>query len=94
MIGTSTKSVQTVIIEALIVGICLVFLTKLVEVVIITSAKKIDMDMIKIIFLSGFLFHLVFEYTGINFWYAVNYPRTFDIRQQGTFDIRQQGKSS
>ena len=37
---------------------------------------KIDMDMIKIIFLSGFLFHLVFEYTGINFWYSVNYPRS------------------
>jgi hypothetical protein len=75
ILGTSTKSVQTVIIEAIIVGICLVFLTKLVEV-IITATKKIDMDMIKIIFLSGFLFHLVFEYTGINFWYSVNYPRS------------------
>lgn len=69
------KQVTTVMIEALIVGICLVVFTKLVEVVIIKSAGKIDMDMIKIVFLSGFLFHIVFEYTGINYWYAINYPK-------------------
>jgi hypothetical protein len=75
MIGTSTKPVTTVVIEAIIVGICLLFFTKLVESFMIKSSQKIDMDMIKVIFISGFLFHIVFEYTGINFWYAVNYPR-------------------
>jgi hypothetical protein len=76
MIGTSTKPVTTVVIEAIIVGICLLFFTKLVESFMIKSSQKIDMDMIKVIFISGFLFHIVFEYTGINFWYAVNYPRS------------------
>jgi hypothetical protein len=75
MIATSTKPVTTVVIEAIIVGICLLFFTKLVESFMIKSSQKIDMDMIKVIFISGFLFHIVFEYTGINFWYAVNYPR-------------------
>lgn len=76
IIGTSTKSFITVIIEAFIVGIFLVGFTKLVEMFIIKSAVKMDIDIIKIIFISGFLFHIVFEYTGINFWYAVNYPRS------------------
>lgn len=71
----TNKPVTTVIIEALIVGICLLGFTKLVESFIITSTVKIDMDMMKVIFLSGFLFHIVFEYTGLNFWYAMNYPR-------------------
>ena len=70
------KPITTVIIEALFVGICLVVFTKLVEVVMIKSPGEIDTDMIKIIFVSGALFHIVFEYTGLNYWYAMNYPRS------------------
>jgi hypothetical protein len=69
------KPITTVIIEAIFVGICLVVFSKLVEFVIIRSGGKIDMDMIKITFLSGALFHVVFEYTGLNYWYAMNYPK-------------------
>lgn len=69
------KPVITVIIEAFIVGVGLLVLAKLLETFIIKSGK-IDMDIIKIIFISGFLFHIIFEYTGINFWYSVNYPRS------------------
>ena len=66
----------TVITEAFIVGICLLALTKLLENFIVKTPGKIDMDIIKLIFISGFLFHIIFEYTGINFWYSINYPRS------------------
>jgi hypothetical protein len=70
------KPVITVITEAFIVGICLLALTKLLENFIVKTPEKIDMDIIKLIFISGFLFHIIFEYTGINFWYSINYPRS------------------
>lgn len=73
------KPIITVIIEAFIVGICLVFLTKLLENFIIKTPGKIDIDVMKLIFISGFLFHIIFEYTGINFWYSMNYPRSLYI---------------
>lgn len=74
MIGLSKKTVITVLIEAIVVGICLLGLVKILGNFILTSPQTINTDIIKVIFISGFLFHIIFEYTGINFWYATNYP--------------------
>ena len=74
IVGLSKKTVIAVLIEGIVVGICLLGLAKIISLFILTPPQTIDMDMIKVIFISGFLFHIIFEYTGLNLWYAVNYP--------------------
>ena len=64
----SVKNPSVIIIEASIVGILLVLLFFILQKLV---DKKID-D-IYIIFISGFLFHAIFEYTGLNKWYSLEY---------------------
>ena len=65
----SKKPYINVLVEAIVVGICLV--------IFIEIASKIfgvfGMSTRNIIFTSGVLFHLFFEYTGINMWYSKKY---------------------
>lgn len=68
------KSIVTVSIEAIIIGLLLVGFAKIVELFITRSSPTLNMDTLTIIFISGVLIHIVFEYTGINHWYAINYP--------------------
>jgi|UniRef100_A0A6C0AMQ2 hypothetical protein len=70
----SKKSVTTVLIEAVVVGICLILFGNLIEyfknyIPNISGMK----DKIEIYFIAGFVFHIVFEWTGINLWYAKEY---------------------
>ena len=59
----------TILIEAVIVGIALIFIALLVNKLDflphITKNKMIDG-----IFYTGFATHLIFEISGINMWYA------------------------
>lgn len=84
MNAVSTKPFTTVLIEACVVGICLIpfayiagFIAK--QIVSKPSLPEVcnkwnENYIMEInLFIAGFLFHLVFEYTGINKWYAENY---------------------
>jgi di/tricarboxylate transporter len=65
------KPPQNIIIEASVVGILLVLLFTVINTINKTFNKKINN--IYIIFISGFLFHTIFEYTGLNKWYSLEY---------------------
>lgn len=66
-----SKTILTVTIEAVIVGLLLVLIQQIVKKFYkfnITFHKDIE-----ILFITGLLFHLVFEFTGVNLWYAKKY---------------------
>jgi len=64
------KSYSLVLFEAVVVGICLILFYYLTGYVL----RYVNIDNILIqLFISGALFHLVFEYTGINEWYSIKY---------------------
>jgi len=69
------KSIQTVLIEAIVVGICLIAIVKFYSMDSITKFipnTGFGKD-VEILFISGVAFHLIFEYTGVNKWYAIEY---------------------
>jgi len=71
----SKKTFLTVLIEATIVGLLLIVFvsfvnTYLLEYIPNYSGNKL---FIEAIFIAGLLFHLTFEYTGLNLIYAQNY---------------------
>jgi len=59
------KSVSTLALEALVVGFLLVLMFKIMSLLGRGPAMTV--------FLSGALFHLTCEATGVNAWYAKNY---------------------
>jgi hypothetical protein len=75
---SSKKSVIVVLTEAAIVGVGLVLLTHIVKkfdnyLPSIFSIKTTTAKLLEIAFISGMLFHLIFEYTGLNLWYSKEY---------------------
>jgi hypothetical protein len=70
----SFKNYTTVLIEAIVVGIGLVILVELLK---ISKVLEIFGDKYKnqivLLFVAGFSFHILCEYTGLNSWYAKNY---------------------
>jgi hypothetical protein len=70
----STKPVFTVIIEAIVVGAGLIAFVYFVETYLSKYLPDIIQNKkVQNIFISGFLFHIIFEYSGINLWYAKDY---------------------
>jgi hypothetical protein len=65
------KTIGLVVTEALVVGVGLVILTVIVQGIF--GKDK----MLTIAFVSGVLFHLLFEMTGLNIWYAREYCKLF-----------------
>jgi hypothetical protein len=59
------KSMRTLALEALVVGLLLVLMFKIVSLM--------GLGLLVTLFLTGALFHLTCEFTGINEWYARNY---------------------
>jgi hypothetical protein len=59
------KSSRTLILEALILGFFLVVIFKIVSL--------LGLGLLLTVFLSGALFHLTCEATGVNAWYARTY---------------------
>lgn len=82
----STKPATTVLSEGIIVGLLLIIFTYVAKFMLqLTNYPKVQLPEIcdtwnkhytmeTTLFLAGFLFHLGFEYSGINKWYAKNYP--------------------
>ena len=70
----SKKSISAVLTEAIFVGVFLILFGNLVEYfkdyIPNLSGMK---DKIEVYFIIGFLFHIVFEWTGVNVWYALEY---------------------
>lgn len=71
--GPTPKSVSTVFIEAFVVAIVLT-LTFLVLKKLHKYIPKITSNTIlDTAFIAGFIIHVVFEYSGINQWYSLDY---------------------
>lgn len=71
-----TKPLSTIAVETLFVGFWLIVLF----IIILSLTSHIDAlqkdhskHMILSVFLSGGLFHLICEITGLNVWYSKNY---------------------
>lgn len=64
---TSKKNYSLVFLEGIVVALSLVILSVLIKHVYKTDST------LEIVALSGFLLHLIFEYTSLNEMYSVNY---------------------
>lgn len=66
---SSVKSPIVVLQEALFVGIVLFILYSIVNIIVVDNYYKETMSLI----ISGIVFHILFEYTGLNQWYSLEY---------------------
>jgi hypothetical protein len=70
----SAKHVSLIAIEASVVGVCLIILVYIFKNFITYipnfSGKR---EEIEFLFVIGVIFHVMFEYTGINLWYSKEY---------------------
>ena len=72
--NNSRKELKTVIFEAIVVGILLIIIFKLVNYYLFDYIPNITVSKnIELLFISGFLFHIICEYTGVNIWYSKEY---------------------
>ena len=71
----SNKSIAFVIMEAIVVGIILIIFVTFTQKYILQLIPNLSghKDTIELFFIAGFLFHITFEYTGINLWYSKEY---------------------
>lgn len=78
LLELSKKSILNVLFEAIIVGVLLIVIYKILEYIKIDEyvnvSEKIDKQIV-LLFISGFLFHIICEYTGINIWYVKEYSK-------------------
>jgi hypothetical protein len=68
------KPISTIIIEAVVVGAFLVAFYEGVDFFIKTYTKSSPNMWIKL-FITGVIFHILFEVTGVNKWYSVEYVK-------------------
>lgn len=68
---TSPKSISKLLIEASAVGVILLFIFAFV--MYIYNKKTPDSNTVVLLVVSGGLSHLLFEYSGLNQWYSVEY---------------------
>lgn len=66
----SKKQIGVVAIEAIVVGLALLCLIYVLNMLL---REKFTYNQYILIFISGGLFHLIFEYTGLNMQYAIDY---------------------
>ena len=72
--NVSKKEIKSVIIEAIVVGLLLIGIVKLVNDYLLKYIPDITGNKnIELLFVSGFLFHIICEYTGVNMWYSLEY---------------------
>jgi hypothetical protein len=70
----SAKPVSLIAIEASVVGACLILIVYILKNFMTYipnfSGRRED---IEFLFVVGVIFHVMFEYTGINLWYSKEY---------------------
>ena len=70
----SAKPVSLIVIEASVVGVCLIILVYIlkhyVDYIPNFSGNRSE---IEFLFVVGVIFHALFEYTGVNLWYSKEY---------------------
>lgn len=71
------KPVDTVLLESLFVGAFLIAIYKVVEKVLkdYMNVSSTYLTLPFMLFVSGFVFHIICEITGINVWYAKEYSK-------------------
>lgn len=74
----SKKAVATVLVEAFVVGIGLIMIQYVLFKFAFSQKWLSNLnfwkkDYIMFVFISGVIFHLGFEYTGVNMWYSKEY---------------------
>jgi hypothetical protein len=70
--------VSFVMFEAVVVGLCLILAVYAVKFGFQVTGLQVNQTLV--LFASGFLFHVVFEYTGINLWYSIKYCELTRVR--------------
>lgn len=75
------KPLYQIFIEGIVVGQLLIWIFYLTKYIVIPNLVPLfDFrgNIVIAIFLSGFLFHLITEFTGINIWYVQNYYKILE----------------
>ena len=70
------KEYNTIMMEGVVVGVGLLAIYMAISFVLdlISDYFKLDRFNLPIkLFISGYLFHIVCEYTGVNVWYSLAY---------------------
>jgi hypothetical protein len=75
MVELSKKNITKILLEAFIVGVGLVIIVKFLQIYLIDYIPDLfgNGKFMELLFISGALFHLICEYTGLNYWYAKDY---------------------
>jgi hypothetical protein len=69
-----SKPFSIILMEAVVVGILLIIVYNIVNV-ILRLYKLGDKMGLLVLFVSGFIFHILCEITGINLWYVKDYNK-------------------
>lgn len=72
------KQIQTILIEAIVVGVSLIFIALFTQKLEKNLPKITGDPMIDGIFYTGCIAHLVFEYSGVNIWYSKEYCKLIE----------------
>jgi H+/gluconate symporter-like permease len=75
MENSSLKPFSTILIEAVVVGVGLVIVYNITDAFM--KYMKLTTQQYVILFLAGFVFHVLAEYSGVNLWYAKQYAKLF-----------------
>jgi hypothetical protein len=70
------KDILRILFEALIVGLLLILVYNPINYIL----KGYDNNLI--LFISGSIFHIICEYTGINLWYVEDYNKILKTNTQ------------
>lgn len=75
--AVSAKPIGAVLFEAVVVGILMIGFVHSTRWLVLPYIPDVSghKDAIELFLIAGLLFHLVFEYTGINLWYSLSYCR-------------------
>lgn len=75
----SLKAISTLLIEATVVGICLIVSYAVIDY-FYKKYIKFNVSQYVTLFTSVFILHIIYEYTGLNLWYSKEYCKL--IKQQ------------
>jgi hypothetical protein len=73
------KPFSIILMEAVVVGILLIIVYNIVDLILLSYKLDDKMSLLfykgLVLFVSGFIFHILCEITGINLWYVKDYNK-------------------